>query len=84
MSGGWDSKQDYDEGRAADEMLREEIERVRREGRPLEFEIEYVGPNLLDVWVLGGGELRLTTEQARQLGSALLAEVEIATRKDIE
>lgn len=83
MSGGWDSKQDYDEGRGTEQLLREECERIQRDGRGL-WEIGGTfayGDERIDVRIAGLGIFRLTVEQALQLGSALLAEVEIAQRQ---
>lgn len=105
---GFDSKQDYDEGRADDELLRpyvpgrdrpraplpppvireqlaEEMAKVRRDGSPPMWDIDRDDRGYLHLTIIGLGTIKFPDfEAARQLGSALLAEVEIATRKDIE
>lgn len=85
MSDAWANKADYDEDRAHDQLLREEYERIQRDGRPQLWDVAPAGTPIpmLDLTFAGLGDVRLTIEQARQLGSALLAEVEIATRGDI-
>lgn len=77
------AEREYREGQGDDQLLREEMARIRRDGRPLEFDIDRQEPNWLSVSIVGLGTFNLRIEQARQLGSALLAEVEIATRGDI-
>lgn len=104
---GWDSKQDYDEGRAQDGLLRpyipgrdrprlppppvlreqlaEEHAKIKAGGPPAMWDLDRDDRGYLHLTIMGLGTIKFPhLDAARQLGSALLAEVEIATRKDIE
>ena len=81
-----DAEREYREGQGDDQL---EMERLglRAPKHPVPGAIYTFEWRLNDTHLVIDfppiGQVWLTTEQARQLGSALLAEVEIATRGDI-